>query len=185
MIPLPVIGEPFERIAMDVVEPLPHSHSGHRYVLVKCDYANRYPEAVPMKTVDAEAVAEELLKLFTWVGIPKEILTDQGTNFTSQLLAELYRLLHVNTLRTSSYHPQTDCLIERFNGTLKEMLRSRHRKRAKIGTSCFHAFCLPIKRHTRINTLDSRHSSFSTAKISVAHWTSSRSGRQVPRVTKA
>ena len=51
-----------------------------------------------MKTVDAEAVAEELLKFFSRVGIPKEILTDQGTNFTSQLLAELYRLLHVDAL---------------------------------------------------------------------------------------
>ena len=123
MIPLPVIGEPFERIAMDVVGPLPRSRSGHRYILVICDYATRYPEAVAMKTVDAEAVAEELLKFFSRVGIPKEILTDQGTNFTSQLLAELYRLLHVDALRTSPYHPQTDGLVERFNGTLKEILR--------------------------------------------------------------
>ena len=123
MIPLPVISEPFERIAMDVVGPLPRSRSGHRYVLVICDYGTRYPEAIPMKTVDAEAVAEELLKLFTRVGIPKEILTDQGTNFTSQLLAELYRLLRVNALRTTPYHPQTDGLVERFNGTLKGMLR--------------------------------------------------------------
>ena len=98
MIPLPVISEPFERITMDVVGPLPRSRSGHRYVLVICDYGTRYPEAIPMKTVDAEAVAEELLKLFTQVGIPKEILTDQGTNFTLQLLAELYRLLRVNAL---------------------------------------------------------------------------------------
>ena len=46
MIPLPVIGEPFERIAMDGVGPLPRSCSGHRYILVICDYATRYPEAV-------------------------------------------------------------------------------------------------------------------------------------------
>ena len=57
------------------------------------------------------------------MGIPKEILTHQGSNFTSQLLAEVYRLLHVKALRTSPYHPQTDGLIERFNKTLKEMLR--------------------------------------------------------------
>ena len=123
MVPLPIIGEPFERIAMDVVGPLPRSRGGHRYVLVICDYATRYPEAIAMKTVDAEAVAEELLKLFSRVGIPKEILTDQGPNFTSRLLAELYQLLHVDALRTSPYHPQTDGLVERFNGTLKEMLR--------------------------------------------------------------
>ena len=51
-----------------------------------------------MKTINAESVAEELIKLFARVGIPKEILTDQGPNFTSQLLAEVYRLLHVDAL---------------------------------------------------------------------------------------
>ena len=123
MISLLVIGEPFEWIAMDVVGPLPRTRSGHRYVLVICDYATRYPEAVAMETVDAKVVAEELLKLFSRVGIPKEILTNQGSNLTSQLLAELYGLLHVKALRTSPYHPQTDGLVEPFNGTLKEMLR--------------------------------------------------------------
>ena len=76
-----------------------------------------------MRAVDAEAVAEELVKMFTRVGIPREILTDQGSNFTSQLLAELYRLLHIRPIRTSPYHPQTDGLVERFNQTLKSMLR--------------------------------------------------------------
>ena len=78
-----------------------------RYVLVVCDYGTRYLEAVPMKTINAESVAEELIKLFAR-GIPKKILTDQGPNFTSQLLAEVYRLLHVDALQTSPYHPQTD-----------------------------------------------------------------------------
>ena len=123
LVPLPIIAEPFERIAMDVVGPLPRSRAGHRYVLVVCDYATRYPEAVAMRSVDAENVAEELVRIFSRVGIPKEILTDQGTNFTSELLAEMYRLLHINGLRTSPYHPQTDGMVERFNGTLKEMLR--------------------------------------------------------------
>ena len=48
---------------------------------------------------------------------------DQGSNFTSQLLAELYGLLHVRPIRTTPYHPQTDGLVEQFNQTLKAMLR--------------------------------------------------------------
>ena len=78
---------------------------------------------MPLRTIDAEHVAEELVKMFARVGIPKEILTDQGTNFTSQLLAEIYRLLHVHPIRTTPYHPQTDGLVERFNKTLKALLR--------------------------------------------------------------
>ena len=117
------MSEPFSRIAMDIVGPLPRSSKGHKYILVICDYATRYPEAVPLRTCDAEAVAEELVKLFSRVGIPKEILTDQGTNFTSQLLAELYRLLNIHSIRTTPYQPQTDGLVERFYQTLKAMLR--------------------------------------------------------------
>ncbi len=64
-----------------------------------------------MKHVDTASVAGELLKLFSRVGVPKEILTDQGTNFTSHLLVELYRILHVQPIRTTPYHPQTDGLV--------------------------------------------------------------------------
>ena len=122
MIPLPIVDEPFTQIAMDIVGPLPRSRAGNRYVLVICDYATRYPEAVALKSIDAENVAEELVKLFSRVGIPRKILTDQGSNFTSKLLAEMYHLLHIKALRTSPYHPQCDGLVERFNKTLKEML---------------------------------------------------------------
>ena len=76
-----------------------------------------------MRSVDAEHVAEELVAVFSRVGVPWEILTDQGSNFTSQLLSELYRLLHIHPIRTSSYHPQTDGLVEHFNQTLKSMFR--------------------------------------------------------------
>ena len=120
---------------MDIVGPLPRSKSGNRYVLVICDYATRYPEAIPLRSIDAEHIAEELIKVFAQVGVPREILTDQGSNFTSQLLAELYRLLHVHPIRTSPYHPQTDGLVERFNKTLKEMLRKTVTDGGKVGSN--------------------------------------------------
>ncbi|KAL1277242.1 hypothetical protein QQF64_023915 [Cirrhinus molitorella] len=71
----------------------------------------------------AKAIAQELFLLASRVGIPKEILTDQGTPFMSWLMADLCRLLGVKQLRTTVYHPQTDGLVERFNQTLKQMLR--------------------------------------------------------------
>ena len=123
LVPLPIMGEPFKRIAMDIVGPLPRSSSGKRYILVICDYATRYPEAVALRSIDANNVAEELIKVFARVGVPEEILTDQGPNFISQLLSEVYQLLHIKPIRTTPYHPQTDGLVERFNHTLKAMLR--------------------------------------------------------------
>ncbi|KAL1248768.1 hypothetical protein QQF64_022086 [Cirrhinus molitorella] len=123
LIPLPIIEVPFERIGMDLVGPLPKSARGHEHILVIVDYATRYPEAVPLRKATAKAIAQELFLLFSRVGIPAEILTDQGTPFMSRLMADLCRLLQVKQLRTSVYHPQTDGLVERFNQTLKQMLR--------------------------------------------------------------
>ena len=128
LIPLPIMDIPFKRIAMDIVGPLPRSSSGKRFILVICDYATRYPEAIPLRTTDADRVAKELVNFFIRVGVPEEILTDQGTNFTSQLLQEVYRLLHVKPIRTFPYHPQTDGLVERFNHTLKSMLTNAEGK---------------------------------------------------------
>ena len=84
-----------------------------------------------MRSIDAEHIAEELIKVFARVGIPSEILTDQGSNFTSKLLSELYRLLKIQGVRTSPYHPQSDGLVERFNQTLKMMLRKVVTKEGK------------------------------------------------------
>ena len=90
LVPLPIVSTPFEKIAMDIVGPLPRSRSGHWYILVICDYSTRYPEAIPLRSIDAEHIAEELIAR---VG---EVLTDQGSNFTSKLLSELYRLLKIH-----------------------------------------------------------------------------------------
>ena len=131
LVPLPVMETPFERIAIDIVGPLPKSRVGNRFVLVICDYATRYPEAVPLRSCDTEHVAEALVNFFAQVGVPKEILSDQGTNFTSQLMKEIQNLLHIRAIKTTSYHPQTNGLVERFNKTLKSMLRKYATKSGK------------------------------------------------------
>ncbi|XP_073789446.1 protein NYNRIN-like [Danio rerio] len=123
LIPLPIIEVPFNRIGMDLIGPLPKSARGHEHILVILDYATRYPEAIPLRKATSSAIAKELFLLCSRVGIPAEILTDQGTPFMSRLMADLCRLLKVKQIKTSVYHPQTDGLVERFNKTLKQMLR--------------------------------------------------------------
>ena len=108
---------------MDLVGPLMESTRGHQHILVIMDYATRYPEAIPLRKTSAKTIAKELFQVFSRVGLPKEVLTDQGTPFMSRVTKELCKLLKVTQLRTSVYHPQTDGLVERFNKTLKQMLR--------------------------------------------------------------
>ena len=123
LIPMPLVKIPFQRIAMDLIGPLPRSKRGNRFILTICDYATRYPEAIPLSSTKAPRIARELMLLFTRVGVPEEVLTDQGPNFMSALLEEVYRVLQIQRIRTTPYHPQTDGLVERFNGTLKSMLK--------------------------------------------------------------
>lgn len=74
-----------------------------------------------MKNIKAKTVAFCLVQFFSRVGLPQEILTDRGTNFTSKLLKQVYQL-RIRGLKTTPYHPETDGLVERFNQTLVQML---------------------------------------------------------------
>ena len=62
-----------KQVAVDLIGPItPASNKGHRYLLTLMNYATRYPEAVPLKSIDTETVAEALLDLYSRVGIPEE-----------------------------------------------------------------------------------------------------------------
>ena len=79
--------------------------------------------AIPLKTTTSQDVAEALLEYFSRVGLPEEILTDRGSNFTSDLMEKLYQMLGIRGIRTSTYHPQTDGMVERYNATLTAGLK--------------------------------------------------------------
>ena len=109
-------------MGIDLVGSLPRTKAGHRYVLTMVDYGTQYPEAIPLRKTDSQTIAAELMTIFSRVGVLKEILSDCGTNLTSKLIKELYRLLGVQLIQTSPYHPQTNGMVERFQ-TRKTMLR--------------------------------------------------------------
>ena len=95
---------------------------GHQYILSLVDYATRYPEAVLLKKITTEAEAEALLDIYSRVGIPEEVLTDQGTQFMSECMQEVSRLLSIKDLTSTPYHPICNGMVERWNRTLKSML---------------------------------------------------------------
>ena len=85
-----VVDVPFKRVAVDLIGPIdPPSKAGHRYILPPVDYATRYPEAVPLKRIDAETVTEALVDTYRRLGIPEEVLTDQEAQFISDCMKEV------------------------------------------------------------------------------------------------
>ena len=74
---------------MDVVGPLPRTQKGYRYTLSVVDLDTRYPECIPLRDQSVEEVADTLIGIFSRVGIPQQIASDQGANFMSILMKEL------------------------------------------------------------------------------------------------
>nr|XP_034316843.1 uncharacterized protein LOC117686229 isoform X2 [Crassostrea gigas] len=121
---MPLITEAFQRVAVDLIGPLqPVTDKGNRYILTLVDYATRYPEAIPLPGIETERVAEALVDIFSRLGVPIEMLTDQGSQFTSDVMKEVSRLLSFKRITTTPYHPMCNGLVEKFNGTLKQMLK--------------------------------------------------------------
>lgn len=121
---MPRIDTPFERVAIDLVGPLtPPSEEKHTHLLTIIDVATRYPEAIPLKKIDSISVAEALFAFFARMGIPDEIQTDNGSQFTSEMMAEFRKLLSIDGVRSSPYHAQSNGIIERLHGTLKPMIK--------------------------------------------------------------
>ena len=121
--PVPIVSVPFTKIAMDLIGELPRTKSGYKYILTLVDYATRYPEAIPLKTSYSREICDALITIFARVGIPEELITDQGQNLIGKLMSQLYEHFGIRKLKTSPYHPEANGLVERFNGTLKAMLR--------------------------------------------------------------
>ena len=129
---MPLIDTPFRRVAVDLIGPIaPMTERGNRYILTLVDYCTRYPEAIALRSIETVRVAEALLEIFSRLGVPDEILTDMGTQFTSDLMKEVGRLLMIKQLTTTPYHPMCNGLCERYNGTLKKMLRRMCSERPK------------------------------------------------------
>lgn len=126
--PLPVIGEQFVRVAIDLVGPLPiSSHTGKTYILTLVDLATRYPKTVALSSMDPENVAQALADLFSSVEYPQEVVTDQGTQFQGELL-QILRPQH-----TTPYHPQTKRLVSDIMVPLNTSCKLMCRLRGKIG----------------------------------------------------
>ncbi len=89
----PVLSQPFEQIALDLVGPLPKGKGGARFILTAACMATRWPEAIALKSITAKSVAESVIDICSRMGLPQQILTDRGTQFTGALAKQLTSLM--------------------------------------------------------------------------------------------
>ena len=121
----PVPQEWFSSLHVDLVGPLPVSE-GFSYLFTVIDRTTRWVEAIPLQDITAASCASALIR--NWIcrfGDPTDITSDQERQFTSALWSELHCLLGITSLRTTSYHPQANGMIERLHRVIKERLMAR------------------------------------------------------------
>lgn len=114
----------WEKLGIDLMGPLPRSKKGNRFLLVVVDYFTKWVEVFPLKDSKAHRIVNILKdEIFTRFGVPEELVSDRGPQFTGQEMSNLCKIWGVKQRFTTSYHPQTN-LTERSNRTIKTMIAS-------------------------------------------------------------
>jgi hypothetical protein len=122
--PIPAFEEPFSKVIVDCVGPLPKTKSGNEYLLTIMCASTRFPEAIPLRKITAPVIVKALIKFFTFVGLPKSVQSDQGSNFMSGIFQQVMHQLGIRQYKSSAYHPQSQGALERFHQTLKNMIKA-------------------------------------------------------------
>jgi transposase InsO family protein len=115
---------PWEKIYLDKVGPLQLTEKGMRYILTCQDNLSKYFSATPLENQTSEKFTEAFVRNIILVyRIPSEIVTDQGTNFMSEVFKRICKLLKIEKICTTAFHPQANGALERTHKTLTNYLR--------------------------------------------------------------
>ncbi len=117
-----VVG-PWDTVALDVLSVKP-SAQGNINVVVFCDYYTKYIVAEAVSDIKADTIVRLFIeKVICRFGEPRRLLTDQGSSLTGEFMQDVCKIMQIKKIQTTSYHPQTDGLVERMNRTLIAQLK--------------------------------------------------------------
>jgi hypothetical protein len=124
--PLPIPDWKWDKVGMDFITGLPRTKSGYDSIWVVVDHLTKVAHFIPVKTTYTSAklakiYMKEIVRLH---GVPKGIVSDRGTQFTSHFWRQLHESLGTRLEFSTSFHPQTDGQTERVNQILEDMLRA-------------------------------------------------------------
>ncbi|OMH79608.1 Retrovirus-related Pol polyprotein from transposon [Zancudomyces culisetae] len=117
-------AKPFEILGIDAMGPInPVSASGNRYLLTAMDYNTKWPISRAVPNISTELVVNFLIyDVVALYGVPKQLISDRGANFISEIATEFYKFLGIEHRPTTAYRPQANGQVERFNQYLKNVL---------------------------------------------------------------
>ncbi|KAK3085543.1 hypothetical protein FSP39_005031 [Pinctada imbricata] len=119
-----LVSAPLDRLAIDIMGPLPRTKRGNRYILVIIDCFTKWVEIFPIMDQTAPTCADRLMDVICRFGCPLSIHSDQGRTFESDIFKELCAMLEIRKTRSSPRNPKCNGTVERFNKTLTTMIRA-------------------------------------------------------------
>eukprot|EP00253_Pinus_taeda_P002632 PITA_02632 len=118
-----VLIEPFEKWALDFIGPINPPSKKKKYILVCNDYVTKWVEAKALLVATENLVVNFLYEdIFTHFGVPREIVTDQGSQFTSNLMEKLMEEYKTKHRKSTPYHPQANGQVESTNKVLESII---------------------------------------------------------------
>lgn len=117
------VTTPFDKMGIDLLGPFPKSENGHTMIVLAVCYATRYLESACLPNGKAEEVAKFIFdKIILRYGAPREIISDRGKTFQSELVTNLLSLMGTKSKFTTAYHQMANGLTERLNKTFAGMM---------------------------------------------------------------
>ena len=116
---------PGEHMAVDLIGQLPTSDKGNVRILVLVDVCTRFVFLRPLKDKTALTIATELFEIFTMIGFPRILQSDNGREFVNEALKEMTTLMGTQHRLTTPYHPRGNGVAENHVKTTMEMIRKK------------------------------------------------------------
>ena len=117
-------SEAFQKIAIDIVGPLPETEKGNKYILTTQDQLTKFCTAYPLPDTSSATIADMIINKFIYTyGSPTELLSDQGSNISGETMKKVAKIFKIKQVKASVYHPQSNGSLERSHHVLAEYLK--------------------------------------------------------------
>jgi len=119
----PIVGDVWERVSIDITGPHPRSSVSNRFILTLVNHFSKWAEDNPLRNHTAPVVARALIvHMFSRFCAPRQLLSDRGSEFESQLFSQLMKWMEIHKLRTTVFKPSTNGTVGRYHRTLNSIL---------------------------------------------------------------
>ena len=118
------VRAPMDRLNIDTIGPLPPDENGNAYIIVIVDVFSRFVELYPAPDATALSAAKALIQWIGRYGNPGEILSDNGAQYTADIITQLCELIQVEHLTILPYSHEENAIVERANREVNRHLRA-------------------------------------------------------------